>query len=167
MADRIQQPSASSKKRARAEDTAPRRGVKQRIEIAEDEDVDMEPHAQASSSRGMLKRLGVDDAIAAEKAASSSISYSFMSDKYPFTKSIVTDWAKGLVSSEKLLERCTGACEQGASGVGKLERSSSKGFARVNAHRDAVRAIGWPPSAPPAKWIKIPLLGGMKAPHTT
>lgn len=70
----------------------------------------------------------------------------------PFNLCMRRDWAKGALGANKVLEYTAAASKQGAEGVIKVRE---KWHAKT-AHRDLVRALGWPQGVPDLKWIDIP-----------
>eukprot|EP00959_Pyramimonas_sp_CCMP1952_P076466 1597886-Pyramimonas_sp.AAC.1 len=63
------------------------------------------------------------------------------------------DWAKRELPSNRLLEYCQAASNQGATNVIRVsEKWNSK-----TAHRAVISALGWPEHAPDITWIDIPI----------
>ena len=77
----------------------------------------------------------------------------------PFNKALRRDWSSGKISSATVVEYAAKAAEQGASSASSLAGNPA------NAHRDLVRAIGYPTSAPEIDWIEIPDKSGHMVAH--
>jgi hypothetical protein len=123
-----------------------------------------------SSARrgGILKRLHADLAVADPPTPSSSSSSRNVRarvlqnepdnsveaiKKLPFNLCMRRDWAKGRLSSPKVLEYSRAAAGQGAASVVAGDKAASD----KNAHRTLVAALGWPEQAPPITYIDIPM----------
>jgi hypothetical protein len=71
------------------------------------------------------------------------------------------DWASGVLHAKQVLQYCNNAAEQGATGLGRLA-----GHATLeNAHRDLVRALGYPENAPDIDWVDVPKASGFITKH--
>jgi hypothetical protein len=108
-------------------------GVRQRIDVNASQ-----PLSACSSSRGGCKsRIQSHDSEPPAR-------------DLPFNKLMRRDWAKGVLSSPKVLEYCNAASKQGATQVLTNATAGAK-----NAHRTMLRAMGWPTSAPPITWLDL------------
>ncbi len=87
------------------------------------------------------------------------------SSEGPLTRSLMRDWAKGLLSSGKLQEYAAGALAQGATGFDRLARVGTYGKHPQNAYRDLVSLLGLPKGAPELTWLNIPTRRGPRTPH--
>lgn len=80
----------------------------------------------------------------------------------PLNRAMRRDWAKGHMSSNRVLELSLAASNQGAHGVIRAKAT----WDEKHAHRDLLAAIGWPDKAPEIRWIEIPVgHKGEKRPH--
>jgi hypothetical protein len=108
-------------------------------------------HSENRHSRSIRARVTSDE-CAIENATAADT---------PFTDCMRQNWASGKLSSPQVLEFvnkamnefCTSAPPgyQGSANYNKLNKSPDP----KNAHRNVVRALGWPMGAPPINWIEV------------
>jgi hypothetical protein len=72
--------------------------------------------------------------------------------KAQMNHSLVRDWCKGIIASNRLIEYAAGAAGQGAVGVGRLGKQTNP----RHAHRHLVSTLGYPEKAPEVDWIEVP-----------
>ena len=133
------QPSSSSVP-ADPENPPKRGGIKRRVETSS-----AQPSIQPAAKGGIRKRL--------EKAgATSDVDHALEDAPKPFNKTMRQDWSRGIIGARQVLKYCSDAAAQGAHGLGRLADHTTL----KNAHRDLIRALGWPESAPPLEWIEVP-----------
>ena len=72
----------------------------------------------------------------------------------PLSKNLRKDWAAGSKSAKQALQDATDAAGQGAKHLGKLNRQMETVNSK-NAHRDIVRALGYPEGAPELTWLDL------------
>ena len=137
------------------------KGIKRRLEEAQGDvgEAQESAHPSGSSSSAPTGRRsgGVRQRIAASidapSASTTGGSTAASREHLPLFEGLKQDWARGQVSSKKVLERLQGAIDQGARGLGFVENMGTH-----NAYRTLMTAFGKPVGAPDFTWAEIPLL---------
>jgi hypothetical protein len=111
-------------------------GVRQRIGGARVAQASLGGSARTTSS-GVKSRMACCDTVESQPT--------------PFNDCMRKNWAGGKLSSPQVVEFCYKAAQQGATNCGKLAKHSDP----KNAHRDIVRALGWPVDATEISWIEV------------
>eukprot|EP00959_Pyramimonas_sp_CCMP1952_P475406 9504166-Pyramimonas_sp.AAC.1 len=83
-------------------------------------------------------------------------------DPTPLTDSLRRDWARGKLPANKVLEYGSGAAAQGARGLGRMGNAPDD---PKHAHRNLLRAFGWPSGAPEVQWINVAVPGDPPKAH--
>lgn len=124
-----------------------RGGIKRRVGSSE-----VQPSVAPKAKGGVRSRV--------EKA--SQVDRAYKDSQLPFKRTMRQDWSAGKLTAPQVLKYCSQAAAQGAYGLGGIAGHTTL----ANAHRDLVRALGWPESAPEIDWIEIPKgPDGFMAPH--
>ena len=114
------------------------------------------PSAASSSTRKAAKRSGG----IRQRLAASTDAIAAPREDLPLFDSLKKDWARGAMSSAKVLEHVQGAIHQGAQGLGDIENMDGH-----NAYRTLMHASGTPVGAPDFTWLEIPTTKGESTAH--
>ena len=108
---------------------------------------------EAAVARTSLRRRV--DGILEEDSAAAGIGFEHARVR-PLVRSLLKDWAKGVVNSRQVQEYANGARLQGASGVDALAFAGASGRHPANIHRALLNYFGRPPGAPELSYFAIP-----------
>ena len=135
-------------------------GIKRRLAEAQaerDQGGDEIPSAASSSAHKAAKKSGGG---IRQRVVASGDAAAAPEPHRPLFESLKKDWARGAMSSAKVLEHVQGAIYQGAQGMGDIENMDGH-----NAYRTLMRAFGTPVGAPDFSWLEIPTTKGENTAH--
>ena len=145
-------------------------GIKCTLEIAEAEAVKAPPAAKAKAqatetvgTRGGIRTRA--NAALAQSGSSSSASSARLAEIGPFTKDLIEDWAKGVLSAKKVQQYAFDAARQGATGLESMAAMGNYGSNPQNCQRSLQNFLGLPAGAPEIQFKEIPTKSSPKTPH--